>query len=80
MTTTSMVVMEPGSDWPGQIGDSTSLVAFCQEGVDLVCRTRAKLGAEANRLFASQCSRAIRRRAAQRLATARKLLACCSLP
>ena len=45
MTTVSMVVMEPGSEWPGQIGDSTNLVAFCQGGEELVRRTQARLGA-----------------------------------
>jgi hypothetical protein len=40
-----MVVMEPGSDWPGQIGDSTNLVAFSQEGEDLSRRTQEKIDA-----------------------------------
>ena len=42
MTTVSMVVMEPGSDWPGQIGDSTNLVALCQGGEEMVRRTQAR--------------------------------------
>jgi hypothetical protein len=41
---TAMLVMEPGSDWPGHVGDETSLVAFCQEGEELVRRTQTKLG------------------------------------
>ena len=45
MTTAAMVVMEPGSDWPGQIGDSTSVVAFSRKGEDLVRRTKERLGA-----------------------------------
>jgi hypothetical protein len=44
MTTTAMVV-EPGSDWPGQIGDSTSVVAFSGGAEDLVRRTKERLGA-----------------------------------
>ncbi len=43
MTTFSVVVMEPGSDWPGQVGDDSTLVAFCQEGDELVRRTQARL-------------------------------------
>jgi hypothetical protein len=49
MTTVSLVVMEAGSDWPGQIGDSTSLVAICQGDGDLFCIARARLGALATR-------------------------------
>ena len=45
MTTTALVVREPGSDWPGQIGDSTSVVAFSRGGDDLVRRTEEKLDA-----------------------------------
>ena len=45
MTAFSVVVMEPGSDWPGQVGDSTTLVAFCQEGEELLRRTQARLRA-----------------------------------
>lgn len=44
MTTLALVVMEPGAAWPGQIGDSTDLVAFspCE---DLLHRTERKLSA-----------------------------------
>jgi hypothetical protein len=45
MTTTAMVVMEPGSDWPGQIGDSMNVVAFGSGGEDLLRRTQEKLDA-----------------------------------
>src|SRR5580658_3789323 len=44
MTTTAMIVMEPGSDWPGQVGDETNLVAFGQGCDDLLRRTQDKLG------------------------------------
>jgi hypothetical protein len=44
MTTTAMIVMEPGSDWPGQIGDFTNLVAFSHGCEDLLQRTQEKLG------------------------------------
>ncbi len=47
MTAFSVVVMEPGSDSPGQVGDSTTLVAFCQEGEELLCRTQSRLRARA---------------------------------
>ena len=44
MATLALVVMEPGAAWPGQIGDSTDLVAFspCE---DLLQRTERKLSA-----------------------------------
>jgi hypothetical protein len=45
MTTTAMIVMEPGGDWPGQIGDSTNLVAFSQGGEDLLRKTQEKVDA-----------------------------------
>jgi len=44
MTTTAMIVMEPGSEWPGQVGDATNLVAFGQGCDDLLRRTQDKLG------------------------------------
>jgi hypothetical protein len=44
MTTTAMIVMEPGSDWPGQVGDATSLVAFGHGCDDLLQRTQNELG------------------------------------
>jgi hypothetical protein len=43
VTTTAMVVMEPGSAWPGQVGDSTNLVAFSHGSDDLLRMTQAKL-------------------------------------
>jgi hypothetical protein len=45
MTTTAMIVMEPGSDWPGQVGDTTNLVAFGHGCDDLLRRTQVELGA-----------------------------------
>jgi hypothetical protein len=44
MVMTALVVMEPGSDWPGQIGDSMHVVALTHEGEDFLQRTQAKLG------------------------------------
>ena len=41
---TTMIVMEPGSDWPGPVGECTDLVAFSQGCEDLVQRTQEKLG------------------------------------
>jgi hypothetical protein len=43
METTALVVMEPGSDWPGQIGDSMNVVASSDGGEDLFRRTREKI-------------------------------------
>lgn len=40
-----MIVMEPGSHWPGPIGDVTELVAFCEEGEALLRRMQVRLGA-----------------------------------
>jgi hypothetical protein len=48
MTALSVVVMEPGSDWPGQVGDSTTLVAFSQGGDELLRRTQSRLKALAD--------------------------------
>jgi ABC-type transporter Mla subunit MlaD len=45
MTTTAMIVMEPGSDWPGQVGDATNLVAFGHGCDDLLRRTQVELSA-----------------------------------
>jgi len=45
METTAIVVMEPGSDWPGQIGDSMNVVASCDGGEDLFRRAQEKLAA-----------------------------------
>lgn len=44
MSTTAMIVMEPGSEWPGQIGDFTNLVAFTHGCDELLHRTQEKLG------------------------------------
>src|SRR5260370_22068363 len=43
MTTVSLIVMEPGSDWPGHVGDCANLVAFSQHGEKLLERTKEKL-------------------------------------
>jgi hypothetical protein len=40
----ALVVMEPGSDWPGQVGESETLVALRSEH-DMVGSTREKLAA-----------------------------------
>jgi hypothetical protein len=45
MTALALVVMEAGGAWPGQIGDSTDLVAFSSGGEDLLQRTEQKLSA-----------------------------------
>jgi hypothetical protein len=44
MTCVALVVMEPGSDWPGHVGDSETLVALRSEQ-DMVGSTREKLDA-----------------------------------
>jgi hypothetical protein len=44
MSTTAMIVMEPGSEWPGQIGDFTNVVAFTHGCEELLRRTQEKLG------------------------------------
>jgi hypothetical protein len=41
--TTAMIVMEPGSEWPGHVGDSTNLVVLGHETRDLLGRTQEKL-------------------------------------
>jgi hypothetical protein len=43
MAMVSLVVMEPGSEWPGHVGDSSNLVAFSQKGEKLLQRTHEKL-------------------------------------
>jgi hypothetical protein len=43
--TTAMVVMEHGSEWPGQIGDSMKVIAFSHDGEDLLRRTQRSVGA-----------------------------------
>jgi len=45
MTTNAIVVMEPGGDWPGQVGDLTSLVAFGPGGEELLRRAEEKVKA-----------------------------------
>jgi hypothetical protein len=45
MAMVSLVVMEPGSEWPGHVGDSANLVAFSQDGEKLLQRTQEKLEA-----------------------------------
>jgi hypothetical protein len=63
MTTTAMVVIEPGGDWPGQIGDSPNLVAFSPGVEDLLRKTQAKVdalrrGKQAVRVAVLACNRA----------------------
>ena len=43
MTTTAMIVMEPGSAWPGPIGDFTNLVAFNTGCEELLAKAQEKL-------------------------------------
>jgi|SRR5580658_5167379 hypothetical protein len=43
MPMVSLVVMEPGSAWPGHVGDHSNLVAFSQKGEKLLQRTQEKL-------------------------------------
>jgi len=45
MAMVSLVVMEPGSEWPGHVGESSNLIAFSQGGERLLQRTREKLEA-----------------------------------
>ncbi len=45
MSMVSLVVMEPGSEWPGHIGQQSNLVAFSQTGEKLLRRTREELDA-----------------------------------
>ena len=45
MATVSLVVMEPGSEWPGHVGDYANLVAFSHSGEKLLLRTQEKLDA-----------------------------------
>jgi hypothetical protein len=77
--TTAIVVMEPGSDWPGQIGDTTNLVAFSHEGGDLSRRTQEKLDAlrhakQSLRVAVLACSAAAGGAAARRRAELARLL------
>ncbi len=43
MSMVSLVVMEPGSEWPGHIGQDSNLVAFSHKGEKLLQRTREEL-------------------------------------
>jgi hypothetical protein len=45
MTSTAMIVMEPGSEWPGQVMECTNVVAFSQGCEDLLRLTQSKLDA-----------------------------------
>jgi glutamate racemase len=45
MSTTAMIVMEPGSDWPGQVGDETNVVLPGDGSEDLLHKTEEKLEA-----------------------------------
>lgn len=45
MAMVSLVVMEPGSEWPGHVGDCADLVAFSQDGEKLLRQTKEKLDA-----------------------------------
>lgn len=45
MSMVSLVVMEPGSEWPGHVGQNSNLVAFSQKGEKLLQRTREELEA-----------------------------------
>jgi glutamate racemase len=45
MAMVSLVVMEPGSEWPGHVGDAANLVAFSQDGERLLQKTKEKLEA-----------------------------------
>src|ERR1700722_2834201 len=44
MMTAAMIVMEPESDWPGHVGDSTNFVVSGRGIQDLLGRTRERLG------------------------------------
>jgi hypothetical protein len=43
MANVAVVVMEPGSDWPGQVGDSATMVAIKQTVDERPQRTRERL-------------------------------------
>jgi hypothetical protein len=45
MTHVSLVVMEKGSDWPGQVAGVNDVVAFSQDDAALLRRTQEKLEA-----------------------------------
>src|SRR5580658_6234831 len=83
MTTTGLVVMEPGSEWPGQVGDSTRVVAFSADGEDLHRKTQAAIETirrrkECMRVAVLACA-AASVTAQRRVAIARTLLTAVSL-
>jgi hypothetical protein len=43
MPMVSLVVMEPGSEWPGHLGDHSNVVAFTQKREKLLQRTQEEL-------------------------------------
>jgi len=43
VVTVSLVVMEPGSEWPRHMGNHTNLIAFSQRGEKLLQRTEEEL-------------------------------------
>jgi hypothetical protein len=45
MSTAAMIVMESGSDWPGQVGDETNVVLPSDGSEDLLHKTEEKLEA-----------------------------------
>ncbi len=82
MATTSMIVMEPGSDWP-EIEDSTTLVALSPPQSELLRRTQDKLRAlervrQNVELAVLACNAATGGQAEERSALARALLAAVS--
>jgi hypothetical protein len=43
MAVTTLIVMEPGSEWPGHVGDSEHVVAVANDDEGLLGRTREKV-------------------------------------
>jgi hypothetical protein len=79
MTTTAMIVMEPGSAWPGQVGNCANLVAFSQGCDDLLRGTQERLVAlsrnkQAVRVAVLACNAATGGAAGNRAQLARTLL------
>ena len=83
MTGVALVVMEPGSDWPGHVGESETLVAL-RSGQDMVRCTRERLASlqrqrEEVRVAVLACNGATDAATAGRRAdVARELLSCVS--
>jgi hypothetical protein len=80
MNTAAMIVMEAGSEWPGQVGDQTNVVIPGEEGDDLLERTQAKLAAlrrehQSVRVAVLACNAAVGAAAVARAQLARVLLA-----